>query len=170
MIKHLLIGSLALFVTQFAQAEITPIKGAFGINLGETPRDDYRSGEVPTKIGKLFFIKPPIKNENFNEYAVMVTIRTNKIFRIYAEKEQTTASCNEKIIKVKKSLEKIYGTLTEANKVYAVKQKNKEIYLTCKVSKINNKEASLQIKYVDRKVYEDSLEKTDKNYNDASGL
>jgi len=123
MIKHSYLILLIIFVAQSVQAEITPIDGAFGIKLGDSPKEKYRAEELPTEIGKLFFVEPPIKNEHFNEYAVLVTHRTNKIFRIYAEKEQSSASCKEELLKVKRSLENIYGTLSVTNKVFTVKQK-----------------------------------------------
>jgi len=161
---------LVLLFTQTVQAEGPPIIGAFGIKLGDSPKSDYRTQEVPTKLGKLYFVKPPIKNEHFNEYAVLVTFSTNKIFRIYAEKEQSSASCKVEVLKVKESLEKIYGTLSVTDNVFTFKQQNKEINLTCKVSKINNNESSLQIKYVDHQVYNDSHKKLKPIENDSSGL
>ncbi len=170
MIKLIYLIPLIMFSAQNVQAEVVPIDGAFGIKLGDTPKEKYRADELPTEIGKLFFVKPPIKNEHFNEYAVLVTHRTNKIFRIYAEKEQSLATCKEELLKVKRSLENIYGTLTMKAQVFTLKQKNREINLTCKISKINNAEASLQIKYVDHQIFKDSHKKANPDRNDASGL
>jgi len=161
---------LMLFSAQYIHAEVPQINGAFGIKLGDEPDKKYIPEQIPTKIGQLYFIDPPIKNDHFNEYAVLVTFRTNKIFRIYAEKEQTTASCKEELTKLRTSLETIYGKVTEKDSIYMVKQKEKEIQLTCKVSEINNKDASLQIKYIDHQVYKDGLEINDSKSNDARGL
>ncbi len=170
MLKQILLVMLVVSSAQFVQAATPPIEGAFGIKLGDEPDAKYIPEQIPTKLGLLYFIDPPIKNEHFNEYAVLVTIRTNKIFRIYAEKEQTTETCKNELAKVRKSLEKIYGKVTENESIYSVKQNEKEIQLTCKVSKINNKEASLQIKYIDQQVYKDGLESSSSKRNDASGL
>jgi len=170
MIKYLFFIPMVLLFTQIAQAEGPQITGAFGIKLGVSPKSNFRTQEMPTRTGKLFFVEPPVKNKHFNEYAVLVTLRTNKIFRIYAEKEQSSSSCKKEILKVKESLEKKYGTLVESNNIFTVKQKNKEINLTCKISEINDKEASLQIKYVDHQVYADAKQKPQATGNDASGL
>ena len=163
---------LALLAAQSVsvQAATPKIDGAFGIKLGDTPSHEYRPGKVQTNVGILYFIEPPIKNEHFNEYAVLTTKSTNKIYSIYAEKEQKTAKCQEELLKVKQSLEKLYGNLSVQDGIHAIKQDKREISLTCKISTINKDDASLQIKYVDHQIYEDSLDKTDPNRRDASGL
>jgi len=150
---------------------VTPqIEGAFGIKFGDTPRAEYRAGKVQTKSGTLYFVDPPIKNQHFDEYAVLVTRRTNKIFRIYAEKEQTTDSCNTELPKVKKTLQNLYGPGIEKESDFIIIQNQKEIHLACKVNQRNKSNASLQIKYIDNQIYQDSLEKSDANRRDASGL
>ena len=146
------------------------IEGAFGIKLGDPLKMDYKKGEVYTKLGTLFFIEPPVKNEHFNEYAVLITKTTNKIHSIYAEKEQKTNNCEAELLKVKTSLEKLYGAVTEKDKVYTVKQTDREINLTCKVSKINADNASLQIKYVDHKTDEEGRINPQPDNRDAKGL
>ncbi len=170
MIKLFFITMLMILFSQGVHAEVQTIEGAFGIKLGDEPDKKLESEKVRTKIGMLYFIEPPIKNEHFNEYAILVTTRTNKIFRIYAEKEQTTKTCAEELIKVKETLEKIYGKIVAKDNVYTVKQNEKEINLTCKVSKINKEDASLQIKYIDNQVYKDGIEEVNTDRRDDSGL
>jgi len=164
--------SIILILTSYqgAQAATPAIEGAFGIKLGETLKADYKKGEVYTKVGTLFFIDPPVKNEHFNEYAVLITKTTNKIHSIYAEKEQKTINCEAELLKVKTSLEKLYGVLAENDKIYTVKQMDREINLTCKVSRINADNASLQIKYVDHKIDEEGRVKSNPDRRDTKGL
>lgn len=161
---------LMLLFTQMIQAAAPVIEGAFGIKLGDVPNIEYQKGEVYTKVGRLYFIDPPVKNAHFNEYAVLVTNMTNKIYSIYAEKEQTAVDCRAELLKVKTSLEKLYGTLSEENSIYSVKQNTREINLTCKVNLKNPDNSSLQIKYIDHQIYEDSISKPDPSHRDPSGL
>ena len=161
---------LILLFTSGVSADAPPIEGAFGIKFGDKPGHAYRAEKIPTKEGALYFVDPPVKNENFNEYAVLVTNTTNKIHRIYAEKQQSTRDCKAEILKVKQALEKIYGPMKEFNHTYVIKQKDQEINLTCKISQQNQNTASLQIKYIDNQIFQESLQKPDPNRRDASGL
>jgi hypothetical protein len=162
---------LLIFLSyQGIQAATPVIEGAFGLKLGDTPRSEYQKGDVYTKVGTLYFIDPPIKNMHFNEYAILVTKTTNKIHSIYAEKEQKTVSCEEEILKVKESLLKHYSTISEKDHIYFVKIGDREINLTCKVNKKNANNASLQIKYIDHKIYEEGRVKSSPEKRDASGL
>ena len=170
MLIRILFTGFILFLTQGVSAEAPTIEGAFGIKFGDKPSPEYRADNIPTKEGTLYFVDPPVKNDNFNEYAVLVTNTTNKIYRIYAEKEQSTRDCKTEIIKVKQTLEKIYGSMAESTHAYVIKQKEKEIVLTCKISKLNKDKASLQIKYIDNKIFQESLQKPDANRRDPSGL
>lgn len=168
--KNRMLLLVLILLGQVALAETQQIEGAFGIKLGDSPGAKYSAGKVQTKIGKLYFVDPPIKNEHFDEYAVLVTRRTNKIFRIYAEKEQTTDSCNAELPKVKKSLQRLYGPGIEKENEFIIVKNQREIHLSCKVNQQNKNNASLQIKYIDKQIYQDSLEKPDANRRDASGL
>jgi hypothetical protein len=168
--SRILSSILILLSSQGIQAATPTIEGAFGIKLGDTLNADFKKGEVYTKLGTLFFIDPPVKNEHFNEYAVLITKTTNKIHSIYAEKEQKTVNCKAELLKVKMSLEKLYGVVTEKDKIYSVKQMDREINLTCKVSKINADNASLQIKYVDHKIDEEGRVKSKQDGRDQKGL
>ena len=161
---------MMLFFAQTIQAATPVIEGAFGIKLGDIPRIEYQKGEVYTKVGRLYFIDPPVKNDHFNEYAIHVTNMTNKIYSIYAEKEQSAIDCREELLKVKTSLEKLYGTMTEQNKIYSVKQNEREINLTCKINVKNAESAALHIKYIDHRLYKDSISEPDPNHRDSSGL
>ena len=168
--KSTLIASVILLFTSGVSADAPPIEGAFGIKFGDKPGHAYRAEKIPTKEGALYFVDPPVKNENFNEYAVLVTNTTNKIHRIYAEKQQSTRDCKAEILKVKQALEKIYGSMTEHHHVYVIKHKDQEINLTCKISNLSRNTASLQIKYIDHQIFKESLQKPDPDRGDASGL
>jgi len=161
---------LILLTGQSALAGTQQIVGAFGIKLGESPDAKYRAAKVQTKIGTLYFVDPPIKNEHFDEYAVLVTMGTNKIFSIYAEKEQTKDSCNTELHKVKKSLQTLYGPGIQKEYEFVIIQNKIEIHLSCKVNQRNKNNASLQIKYIDNQILQNSQEKADTNHRDASGL
>lgn len=168
--SRILLIILILFTSLGIHAATPAIEGAFGIKLGDPLKPEYKKGEVYTKVGTLFFIDPPVKNEHFNEYAVLITKTTNKIHSIYAEKEQKTIHCKAELLNVKASLEKLYGVVTEKDNIYTVKEKDREINLTCKVSTINADNASLQIKYIDHKIDEDGRIKSDPDSRDTKGL
>jgi len=167
---RLSLALFSIFLCHSIQASTAQIEGAFGIRFGDAPDVDYQQGQVYTKLGTLYFVDPPTKNEHFDEYAVLVTKTTNQIYSIYAEKEQHVKECATELTKVKVSLEKRYGPATEKEKIYTIKQQQREITLTCKLSQKDNTKASLQLKYTDHQIYQDSLEKDDSGQRDASGL
>ena len=129
-------------------AEQTKIEGAFGLKFGEKYNSEtmYKDKTfMPTEIGVLIPVNPPIPiPEFFNDYKIIVTSKTLKIFGITASKKYDNQKiCEEKLSTIESMFSKAYGQ-------YSILDNNhsKELTLNDVEIKFNCLKERLRITYV----------------------
>lgn len=90
------------------------LKGAFGVEFGEKVSDEKHGFERVLKYslsaGHRYLFDPEDPYGKFEEYSVMVTPESNRVFKIRAEADfQHRSDCESELVAVKHSLEKKYG-------------------------------------------------------------
>lgn len=147
--KKIYLTFLLFFLPIFnIYAEQVKIPGAFGLKFGEKYNPDtmYKDGTfMPTEIGILLPVQPKTPMpEFFDDYRIMVTSKTLKIFGITASKKYKDKNiCNEKLKKIETMFAKAYGQ-------YSILDNNhsKELTLNDVEIKFNCLKERLRITYV----------------------
>lgn len=143
---------LSIFPVFNIYAEQTKIGGAFGLKFGEKYNPDtmYKNKTfMPTEIGVLIPVNPPIPMpEFFNDYKIIVTPKTLKIFGITASKIYDNQKiCKEKLTNIESMFSKAYGQ-------YLILDNNhsKELTINKVDIKFNCIKGKLRITYVNEAI------------------
>ena len=133
-----------------------PIKGAFGYTLGFTfdKKSAIKVGEL-TSGDPIYAVQPTKKFRKFNEYSVLITPKTNKIYAIWARaKFDNIAAALEELKVVKALIEKKYGKKFE-NSTFSMNNQtslyfgDRDIFIQ---TDNNYKSAMLEIRYTDDRI------------------